>query len=317
MSLPLEDLNDLYYFCLVVDHRGFSAAGRACGIPKSKLSRRISELEERLGVRLLQRSTRGFAVTTAGEAFYAHCAAMVEDAEAAHESVASLRSEPSGLVRVSCPIVIAQNYVAPLLPSFLTQHPRVRLAFDAMDRPVNVIEERYDIAIRARPRASDDPGLVTRIFGTTCLIPVASTAYANRRVLPTVPEELARHETIGSLRDPSGREAVWHFVRADGHAASVLHTPRLFCHDLRVQLEAMLQGVGVALLPAPLVKPLLGSGQVVRLLADWTSTTEIIHAVCPTRRGMLPSVRAFLEYVAQHLPQVLGLTPPSKQGGLS
>ena len=309
MSLALEDLNDLYYFCLVVDHRGFSAAGRACGIPKSKLSRRISELEERLGVRLLQRSTRGFAVTTAGEAFYAHCAAMVEDAQAAHESVASLRAEPSGLIRVSCPTVIAQNYVAPLLPSFMAQHPRVRLAFDAIDRPVNVIEERYDIAIRARPRVSDDPGLMTRVFGTNCLIPVASASYLQGRALPTRPEELERHDTVGSLRDPSGREAVWHFVRADGLTASVLHTPKLFCHDLRVQLEAMLQGVGVALLPAPLVNPLLGSGQVVRLLSDWSSTTEIIFAVCPTRRGMLPSVRAFLEYVAQRLPQVLGLTP--------
>lgn len=309
MNQPLDDLNDLYFFCLVVEHRGFTAAGRATGIPKSKLSRRIAELEERLGVRLLQRSTRGFGVTTAGEAFYVHCAAMVEDAQAAHESLASLRAEPSGMIRVSCPIVMAQYYVAALLPRFMSLYPKVRVAFDAIDRPVQVIEERYDIAIRARQRISDDPGLVTRTFGTTRLVPVASATYLHGKPHPTMPDALERLETISSLRDQFGREAVWHFVREGGHSASVHHEPKLFCQDLRVQLEAALQGVGVALLPEPLVQTVLRAGEVVRLLPEWSSTEEIIHAVYPTRRGMLPSVRAFLDYIAEHLPRVLGLQP--------
>lgn len=309
MKPPHEDFNDLYYFCLVVEHRGFTKAGRQSGIPKSKLSRRIAELEERIGVRLLQRSTRGFSVTTAGEMFYAHCAAMVEDAQAAHESLASLRSEPSGLLRVSCPIVMAQHYVAALLPQFMARHPRIRLALDATDRPVNVIEERYDIAIRARPKVSDDPGLITRVFGKNRLIPVASPAYLHNHAAPTVPTDLAGLDTISSLRDAFFRDATWQFVRAGGEAATVTHTPKLFCHDLGVQLEAARQGVGVALLPEPVAAPLLHRGQLVRLLPAWASSTEILFAVCPTRRGMLPSVRAFLDYIAEHLPTALGLRP--------
>ncbi|HNI60500.1 MAG TPA: LysR substrate-binding domain-containing protein, partial [Pseudomonadota bacterium] len=162
-----------------------------------------------------------------------------------------------------------------------------------------------------RPKVSDDPGLMTRVFGTNRLIPVASPQYLLRQKIPQKPAELAALDTISSLRDPLGRDATWQFVQTDGATEAVTHTPKLFCHDLGVQLEAARQGVGAALLPEPVANPLLRTGHLVRLLPGWASSTEILFAVCPTRRGMLPSVRAFLDYIAEHLPPALGLRPLS------
>jgi DNA-binding transcriptional LysR family regulator len=147
---PVDDFNDLIYFASVVEHHGFSAAARATGVEKTRLSRRVAALEQRLGVRLMQRSTRSLALTEAGQRFYEHCVDAVEGARVAYESVADLRREPAGTVRMSCAQVMAQNYLAPILPGFLAQHPRVDLVLDATDREVNLIDERVDLVLRSR-----------------------------------------------------------------------------------------------------------------------------------------------------------------------
>ncbi|WP_170942293.1 LysR family transcriptional regulator, partial [Noviherbaspirillum denitrificans] len=173
----MEDLNDLYFFASVVRHNGFSAAARAIGIEKTRLSRRVADLEKRLGVRLLQRSTRRIALTAAGERFYLQCLAAVEGAQAAYESVAELRKEPSGSVRVSCPVVLAQSYLAPILPGYLASHPKVNVVIDASDRDVNLIDERFDLALRAMPYIEETAGLVARTLGNGRRILVASPAF--------------------------------------------------------------------------------------------------------------------------------------------
>src|ERR1700749_2054174 len=137
----LQDLNDLYFLVAVYEHGGFSAAGRALGIPKSRLSKRIAQLEDRLGVRRLQRPTRRFVVTEIGERFYAHCRAVLEEARAAQDAVDELRTEPRGVVRVSCPISLAQNVLAPMLPAFLLEHPKVQVRMTATNRRVDLIGE--------------------------------------------------------------------------------------------------------------------------------------------------------------------------------
>ncbi|MFP5374128.1 MAG: LysR family transcriptional regulator, partial [Gammaproteobacteria bacterium] len=142
----MQDLNDLYYFAMVVEHGGFAAAERALGIPKSRLSRRISQLESTMGVRLLQRSTRRFAVTEIGNSVYRHVQSMLAEAQAAHEAVDRLSAEPRGVVRVSVPVALAQQQMPRLLPDFLALYPQVRLQLHVGNRRVDLINEGIDVA---------------------------------------------------------------------------------------------------------------------------------------------------------------------------
>ncbi|HEY6598108.1 MAG TPA: LysR family transcriptional regulator, partial [Pseudomonadales bacterium] len=146
----MQDLNDLYYFAEVVDHGGFAPAGRALGVAKSKLSRRIALLEERLGVRLLQRSTRRFAVTEVGQTYYAHCKAMLVEAQSAQEAIELTRAEPCGVVSITCPVALLDARVATMLATFLARYPRIELHLEATNRRVDVVSEAVDVAIRVR-----------------------------------------------------------------------------------------------------------------------------------------------------------------------
>ena len=188
----LHDLNDLRFFAAVVQHRGFSAAGRALGTPKSRLSKRVAQLEERLGVRLLQRTTRRFAVTDIGERFYAHCRAALEEAQAAQDVVDELRAEPRGIVRVSCPVSIAQTIVAHVLPDFLLQCPKVQVRMLATNRRVDVIAEGFDLAIRVRDKLDTDATLVLRTFGRSRVLLVASAAFLDLHGRPQQPSTAKR-----------------------------------------------------------------------------------------------------------------------------
>jgi len=148
----MQDLNDLYYYVQVVDHGGFAPAGRALGIPKSKLSRRIALLEERLGVRLIQRSTRRFAVTEIGQTYYGHCKAMLVEAEAADDAIAVMHAEPRGIVRLACPVALLDARVAGMVAGFMVAHPRVEVHLEETNRRVDVVGEGVDIALRAHRR---------------------------------------------------------------------------------------------------------------------------------------------------------------------
>jgi DNA-binding transcriptional LysR family regulator len=171
------DLNDLRYFAVIVEHGGFSAAERITHITKSKLSRRVSLLEEKLGVRLIQRTTRKLSLTEAGQAFYEHCRAIVVEAEAAMEAVDQLRSAPAGTVKMTCPVAIVQFYLARIVADFMREHPKVRVEIESTDRVVNLIEERVDVALRVRDIGQLDPALVTRRIASGRKILVASPAY--------------------------------------------------------------------------------------------------------------------------------------------
>src|SRR6188472_1853140 len=189
----MQDLNDLYYFAMVVDHGGFAAAERALGIPKSRLSRRITQLESDLGVRLLQRSTRRFAVTDVGNGVYRHAQTMLAEAQAAREVVDRLSAEPRGVVRVSVPVGFAQQIVPALLPEFLARHPEVRLQLHVSNRRVDLINEGFDIALRVRTRLDDDGSLVMRSFGPIQELLVASPKYLDRMGRPRDPDDLVQH----------------------------------------------------------------------------------------------------------------------------
>ncbi len=301
LSGALQDLNDLYFFAAVVEHGGFSAAGRALGVPKSRLSKRVAQLEERLGVRLLQRTTRRFMVTEVGERFYTHCRAVLEEAQAAQDAVDELRAEPRGVVRLSCPISLAQTVLAYLLPDFLARYPKLQVRVLSSDRRVDVIGEGYDLAIRVRSKLDTDANLVVRNFGQarTCL--VASPALLDAHGRPGVPDELSGLPAL-SMREHEGAQ-VWELVDAHGERTNVEIQARLITGDFAVLLESARRGLGVALLPEFVCAPAISAGELEVVLPGWSEPEGIMHFVYPSRRGMLPGVRALVDYLAEHLPE--------------
>jgi DNA-binding transcriptional LysR family regulator len=300
LSGALQDLNDLYFFAAVVEHGGFSAAGRGLGVPKSRLSKRVAQLEERLGVRLLQRTTRRFVVTEVGERFYAHCRAVLEEAQAAQDAVDELRAEPRGVVRLSCPESLAQTVMAYLLPDFLTLYPKMQVRLLASNRRVDVIGEGYDLAIRVRNKLDSDANLVMRSFGQSRTKLVASPTLLKAQGRPTTPEELAKLPAL-SMREHEGAQ-VWELIGANGEQVNVEVQARLITGDFAVLLESARRGMGVTLLPEFVCAPAITRGELEVVLPDWSVPEGTMHFVYPSRRGMLPGVRALVDFLAERLP---------------
>ncbi len=297
----MEDLNDIYFFASVVQYGGFSAAARTIGVEKTRLSRRIAALEKRLGVRLLQRTTRALALTEAGQRFFERCVATVEGAQAAYDSVAELRREPAGLVRLSSPVLLAQRCLAHVLPGYMTAYPKVSVFLEATDRTVNVIEERFDIAIRAKPAIEDAAGLVAKTLGLSQRVLVVSPGFLGHG-RPQTPAELPRFDTVASTDDVVDGGARWNLTSLDGRSQHIELKPRLVSSDLRARLQAAMRGIGIALLPEQVVAAPLKEGLVDRVLPEWSGAKNILHLVYPTPRGMLPSVRSLIDHLLIHLP---------------
>jgi DNA-binding transcriptional LysR family regulator len=289
----MQDLNDLYYFAQVVQHGGFAVAARALGLPKSKLSRRVALLEERLGARLIQRSTRRFSVTDIGQIYHRHCTAMVAEAEAAQEAIDRTSAEPQGLVRVSCPVTLMQSRVARVVSQFLADRPRVRVHVEVTNRRVDVIAEGFDIALRVRLPPLEDSGLVVRMLQGDCYALLASPGLLDLQGRPRAPDELARFDTLDMQR-PGGDHA-WRLTGPDGAMATVAHRPRLVTDEMLTLRQAAIDGVGIAFLPKFLIEEDLARGALEEVVPRWALPGGLVHAVYPSRRGLLPAVREFID----------------------
>lgn len=298
----MDNVNDLVFFASIVEFGGFSAAARATGIDKTRLSRRLSALEARLGVRLLQRNTRRIALTEAGEQLYTHARDLMNSANTAIESVAALRAEPSGTVRLSCPQILAQSYLAPILPGYLVSHPKVKIELDATDREIDLLKERYDLALRASVDIPDNSGLVARELGTARRVLVASPVFLDSFGRPDSPSDIARLDTLSRPLDVSDGAARWTLSAVGQETVTVVHTPRLSSNDLRLQLESAIHGIGIALLPEPIVSASIQCCALEMVLPEWSAPAHKIHIVYPPPRGMLPSVRSLIDYLIFHLP---------------
>jgi DNA-binding transcriptional LysR family regulator len=299
----LADLNDLRFFAAVVENGGFSAASRALGVPKSRLSKRVALLEERLGVRLLQRTTRRFAVTEVGERFHQHCRAMLEEAQAAQDAVDELRAEPRGIVRVSCPIAIAQTVVAHVLPDFLAQNPKVQVRIVATNRRVDVISEGFDIAIRVRNKLDADGALVLRTFGMSRVLLAATPKFLDEHGRPKTPQDLENLPLLSQLEHDGAQ--VLELLDAGGAKVSVEMHARLVCGEFGVLYEAARRGLGVTALPEFVCAPAILRGELEVVLPDWSMPQGMAHFVYASRRGLLPSVRAFVDFLADRLPEAM------------
>ena len=299
-----SDLNDLAYFAEVVAHGGFAAAGRALREPKSKLSRRISGLEERLGLRLIERSSRRFRVTETGQMFYERCRAMLAEAEQAEALVAQAQTEPHGRIRLSCPVGMLEA-LSDLISSFLAKYPKVRLQLVASDRPVDLIEDRIDLAVRVRSLLTSDAELTMRSLGVSTRILVAS---------PKIASGLSDVGQLSSLpalaTDDAADDLEWHLETEEGVRHVVRVEPRLGCESMAALRDAAIQGLGVALLPDHVCREALLTGDLVRLLPAWRGLQGIVHLVFTTRRGLPPAVRALIDHLAAGFPREVATRSP-------
>lgn len=292
----MRDLNDLYYYVQVVDHGGFAPAGRALGMPKSRLSRRIALLEERLGARLIQRSTRHFSVTEIGQTYYAHCKAMLVEAEAADEAIAQNQAEPRGVVRLTCPVTLLDMHVAGMVAAFMVDHPRVEVHLEETNRRVDVVGESVDVAIRVRPPPLEDSDLVMRRLAERAQCLVARPQV----LLHGTPREPADLEGLPSMAlGLPQQEHAWRLIGPDGAHAAIPHRPRLVTRSMPALRAAALAGVGVVQLPSMMVREHIRRGELVHVIPGWAPQREIIHAVYASRRCLLPSVRALVDALAQ------------------
>jgi DNA-binding transcriptional LysR family regulator len=299
------DLNNFFYFVQVVEHRGFTAAGRALGMPKSTLSYRMKQLETELGVRLLNRTPRHFAPTQAGEEFYRHAASLMRAAGEAESLVRQRVKEPFGVVRFTAAIGTSQFALREILIAFVQKYPKIQLVEYVTSRQVDLLAENFDVAVRAHSGALPNSTLVGRTLAIAPWILVAATDLLKQAGPPKTPRDLRHFPSLFLWR--ANTAPVWRLrpeakpQRRQGELTLTL-TPRMISNDLSTLKQAAVRGMGIAALPGYVCRDELRSRQLSRVLPGRLAGESTFTALLPHRLGLLPAVRIFLDYLARHLP---------------
>ncbi len=303
--MAVLDLNDFSCFVQVVDHGGFTAAGRTLGIPKSTLSHRIQQLEANLGVRLLNRTSRRFGMTDAGEEFYRHAVVMLREAELAETAIRHRLHEPAGTVRCTAAVATMQFAMRDMLPDFLLRYPKVNLVAHATDQNVDIVGENYDVAIRTHSDPLPDSTLKQRTLTPAPWLLFAGAAYLDARGAPQTPNDLESHPSLFMMR--TGVTSVWRLRHANKAKAEVVMrlTPRLLSDDMIGLKQAAIAGLGIVALPGYVCREDVRSGALRGVLPDWLAGDSTITALIPYRRGLLPSVRVFVDYLVAEFPKAV------------
>ena len=301
------DLNDFFYFVQVVDRGGFTAAGRTLRIPKSTLSHRIQQLESNLGVRLLNRTSRRFAITDAGEEFYRHAVVMLGEAELAETAIRQRMNEPTGTVRCTAAVATMQFAMRDMMPDFLVRYPKVNIFAHATDQIVDIVGENYDVATRAHSDPLPDSTLVQRTLTPAPWFLFAGSAYLDAGKAPQTPRDLQNHPSLFMMR--TGVAPVWrlrHTSKAKGEVVMRL-TPRLLSDDMITLKQAAIAGLGIVALPGYVCREDVRSGALRRVLPAWHAGDSTITALIPYRQGLLPSVRVFIDHLAAEFPKAVAM----------
>ena len=299
------DLNDFFYFVQVVDRGGFTAAGRTLRVPKSTLSHRIQHLETNLGVRLLNRTSRRFGMTDAGQEFYRHAVTMLREAELAETAIRHRLSEPTGTVRCTAAVATMQFAMRGVVTDFLVHHPKVSVVAHATDEYVDIVGENFDVAIRAHSDPLPDSTLVQRTLTPAPWFLFAGAAYVDANGPLDKPQDLAKHASLFMMR--SGVDPVWRLRRTGRRREEIVVplTPRLVIDDMLSLKQAAIGGLGIVALPGYVCREDVQSGVLRQLLPGWIADDSTLTALMPYRQGLLPSVRAFVEHLAAELPKVV------------
>jgi DNA-binding transcriptional LysR family regulator len=297
------DLNDFRYFVRIIECGGFTAAGRNLNVPKSTVSHRLQQLEAGLGVRLVNRTSRSLSMTGAGEIFYRYAAETLERAEFAESAVRAQLTEPTGTIRFTTAVATSLYALRPILSNFIQRYPKINLVQHTSDEEVDIIGGSYDLAIRAHTAPLSDSTLVQRTLASAQWVLCAAPAYLDHRGSPLTPEDLADHDALIMLRP--GHPTVWKLRHPTRAEVVVPLEPRMAGNDILMMKQAAQDGVGIVALPHYICSDQIRAGTLKRVLPDWLAGEANITAVIPSRHGLLPSVRAFIDFLAVEIPKVV------------
>jgi len=288
------DLNDIVVFTKVVETKSFTGAAEQLGLPKSTVSRKLAQLEERLGVRLVQRTTRKLALTDIGQAYYERASRIVSDLAAAEQLVMDMQSTPRGRLRVTAPIDLSTLFLGGIVADFIAQHPEINVELDATDRVVDLIEEGFDVGIRFGQLPEST--LIARKLATFEPVLVASPAYLARRSTPATIEELEDHDKVLFL--PSTRTQGWTMVNGD-QTYELTPPARFSSNNIMAVRDAVLAGAGIGSLTEFMVACDIREGKLVHILPEWRGRKTDVHAVYPARQNIPPRLSLFLEHLGK------------------
>jgi DNA-binding transcriptional LysR family regulator len=287
----MEDLERMAIFARVVEEKSFSAAARRLNLSKSLVSKQVTQLEKSLGARLLNRTTRALSVTEAGAVFYEHCARIVEELEEAKLAVSRLQTAPRGILRISAPVAFGRLHIASALPEFLAAHTELKIDMVTTDRLVDLAEEGYDVVVRIV--GEPPPNVVARKLAPVNRRICATPEYFRRHGVPQKPQDLEGHNcltyTYFNPQDP------WRLRGPDGEI-SVRASGDLRVNDDDALAEAVLRGLGIALLPTFIVGRDLQAGRLQSVLAEYVPLERHIYAIYLPNRHLSAKVRAFIDY---------------------
>jgi len=300
----MESLSALALFAKVVELQSFTAAARATGLSKSAVSKQVARLEDRLGARLLNRTTRRLSLTEVGATFYERAVRIIEEAEAAEAEVGSLAAAPRGRLRINAPMTFGTMHLGPAIPAFLSQYPEIEIDLSLDDRIVDLVHDGYDAAVRISTLG--DSSLVARRLAPARHVICASPGYLAQHGRPAQPDDLRRHNCLAYAYRRTGAE--WRVVGDDGPVAVPVHGC-LRSNNGDVLMAAALAGVGVVLMPTFIAGPALAAGTLVALFEEALPDGHAIYAVYPHRRHVPPKVRAFVDFLAAQFSTVTNWEP--------
>ena len=293
----MDDLNDIAVFVAVVDAGSFTRAAERLNLSRPVVSKYVSRLEDQLGVRLLNRTTRRLSLTEAGRIFHARSRRGLDDIADARAEISRLQEHPRGVLRINVPMSFGILHIAPLLPAFMQQYPDISVEMDLNDRKLDVIDEGFDVSVRIGELP--DSSLIARRLAPCRHVIVAAPAYLEARGMPRKPEELRDHDILSYSLQQSAQN--WHFLDPAGRSIQVPADSRLQVNNSLALREALLGGLGIARTPTFLVGEDLRQGRLTRLLGDHQSLEVSVFVVYPQRRHLSPKVRAFIEFLAEKI----------------
>ena len=297
----MRSLDEIEAFTAVIDHGGFTQAARALGVGKSAISKQVARLEDRLGARLLNRTTRKISTTEVGRAFYKRCSRIVADLDDAERAVLDLQAEPKGLLRVNAPMSFGAMYLAEAVAGFMSDHPDLAIDLDLSDRLVDVVEEGYDLAIRIT--RLPDSSMIARKLAPFERVICASPAYWEKHGQPSNPEDLADHNCLQYAYLSTGNE--WSFPKGDD-IRTVRVDGNLSANNGEALRAAAIAGHGVLNSPLFIVADALRDGRLESVLDDYAYTGAAIYAIYPHNRHLSAKIRLFVDFLAARF----GAKPP-------
>ena len=294
-----RDLNDTLVFVKVVESGSFIAAARSLRLPKTTVSRRVQDLETRLGAQLLHRTTRKLGLTEAGSVYYEHSQRIARSLDDAESAVGQLQGGPRGWLRVTAPHSFGVHWIAPLVGVFRTRYPEVRVEMVLTNEPLDLIDQEIDVAVRFGKLA--DSNLVARRLAEFRTQVYASPLYLEQHGEPLHPDDLVHHRTL-SLNKFSRNGAGFVWTLSDGRrSAEYRIEPVMVANDPAALGAALMSGEGLMLASDVMVRRYVEQGSVRRVLAGWTGPTSDLHAVFPRGQGKSPKVRAFVDFLVERL----------------